>query len=165
MQRDWGKWSPSTGEALSNAWSEMPAAQQCADRSLDDLPDGGHSPPYACTSGGREWHAIDTYNPIEQICVNACQHADDPAAPTLLDPCRDFTYQEFSLLHRVIGLECEQVFHDLGERSEGPTFCDATFLLRRSAPWRPGSARSKKILRLSALRRRKRGPVYRTFIC
>ena len=60
---------------------------------------------------------------------------DDPEGEVELDPCRFFTYQELSLLHRVVGFREEAVLHDLDERGPGAVAYDVALVLRPAKPW------------------------------
>lgn len=111
-------------------------------RCLFRLPDLGSTEPYSFTWHGREWVGVDTYDPVQQIGVTASQPLDEPDAPATLDPCRDFTYQELSLLHRVAGFELEDVVHDLDERDPSTTYFDAALILKKGTPWTPRGTRS-----------------------
>lgn len=108
-------------------------------RCLLKLPDRECGEPYACTWAGQEWVGVDSYDPVQQVGVSAFQPLDDPAAAVRLEPCRDFTYQELSLLHTVIGFTPERILHDLAEREPGTTYFDAAFVLEKCPPWRPRS--------------------------
>jgi SAM-dependent methyltransferase len=104
-------------------------------RCLLKLPDGGPGETYAFEWRGRQWAGVDHYDPIQQLGVSAFQPLDEPDAPPELDPCRDFTYQELALLHRVVGLDLETVIHDLDERPTTTPFFDAALVLRRGEAW------------------------------
>lgn len=105
------------------------------------FPDAGAGEAYTFAARGREWVALDTYDPIQQVGVTASQPMEDPTAPADLDPCRDFTYQELALLHRVVGLELDEILSDLDEREPTTLYFDAAMVLRKAAPWRPRSLR------------------------
>lgn len=106
-------------------------------RCLFKLPDAGPGDSYAFTEGGREWLGMDTFDAVQQVGVSAFQPQDEPESPAALQPIRDFTYAELSLLHRVVGFELEEVVNDLDERSPTTTFFDAALILKKCAPWRP----------------------------
>jgi SAM-dependent methyltransferase len=106
-------------------------------RCMLKLPDAGPGTPYAYSWNDEEWAAIDIYDAIAQVGVSHSQPLDQPDREPLLDPCRDFTYQELVLLHRVSGFELEAVWSDLGERSPDTTHFDAFLLLKPVAPWQP----------------------------
>jgi SAM-dependent methyltransferase len=107
-------------------------------RCLFKLPDAGPGDAYAFPRGEAEWLGVDTYDPILQIGVSALQPLDAPDAEPELEPCRDFTYAELALLHRVVGFELETVFSDLDERAPDTTYFDAALLLKKCEPWTPG---------------------------
>jgi SAM-dependent methyltransferase len=106
-------------------------------RCLFKLPDGGPGETYSFTWRGQECVGVDTYDPVQQIGVAAFQPAEDPHAPPELDPCRDFTYQELALLHKVVGLELDEIVSDLDAREPTTTHFDAALILKRTLPWRP----------------------------
>jgi len=106
-------------------------------RCLFKLPDAGAGETYAFAWRGKDWVGVDTYDPIQQLGVSAFQNADDPSAEPELDPCRDFTYAELALLHKVTGFELETCVNDLDERSPTTPYFDAALLLRKTAPWKP----------------------------
>jgi SAM-dependent methyltransferase len=106
-------------------------------RCLLKLPDAGPGEAYCFNWSGRDWAGVDTYDAIQQVGVSAFHPDDAPDAEPLLDPCRDFTYQELSLLHKVVGLELIDVFNDLDERPETTPYFDAALVLRKCAPWWP----------------------------
>jgi SAM-dependent methyltransferase len=106
-------------------------------RCLFKLPDAGPGETYAYAWNGEEWAGVDEYDSILQVGVTASQPLDQPDAPPMLDPCRDFTYQELSLLHRVVGFELEEVVSDLDERSPTTPYFDAAMVLKKAEPWRP----------------------------
>lgn len=104
-------------------------------RCLFKLPDAGTGEPYGFTWHSREWSGADTYDPIQQVEVNAFRPSDDPEATPHLDPCRHFTYQELSLLHRVVGFDLEESINDLDERSETTPYFDAALVLKKGEAW------------------------------
>lgn len=104
-------------------------------RCLLRFPEGGAGAPFTFVERGREWIAVETYDPIQQVGVTATQPADDPAALASLAPIRDFTYQELALLHRVAGFELDEVIHDLDEREPPVEYFDAALVLKKAAPW------------------------------
>jgi SAM-dependent methyltransferase len=106
-------------------------------RCLLRLPEAGPGEPYAYTYEGCEWVAVDVYDPIQQVGAAVVRPADDPDGEAELDPVRDFTYAELSLLHRVAGFELVEALHDLDERGPAPVAFDAALVLRPSGPWRP----------------------------
>jgi SAM-dependent methyltransferase len=106
-------------------------------RCLFKLPDAGTGETYGFTWNGGEWAGVDTYDPIQQVGVTAFQPVDAPDDPPHLDPCRDFTYQELALLHRVVGFELEEVVNDLDERSETTPYFDAALVLKKGQGWSP----------------------------
>lgn len=106
-------------------------------RCLLKLPDAGPGDSYTFTEDGREWLGIDTYDAIQQVGLSVFQPIDPPAAAPVLQPIRDFTYAELSLLHRVVGFELEEVVSDLDERGPTTTYFDAAFVLKKCPPWRP----------------------------
>ena len=99
------------------------------------IPDGT-SEPYAYTYEGREWLGVDVHDPILQVGAAMIRPEDDPEGEVELDPCRFFTYQELSLLHRVVGFREEAVLHDLDERGPGAVAYDVALVLRPAKPWR-----------------------------
>jgi SAM-dependent methyltransferase len=105
-------------------------------RCLFKLPDAGAGETYSFAWNGREWAGVDTYDPIQQVGVTAFQPLDQPEALPHLDPCRDFTYQELALLHKVVGFELEEVVNDLDARSPTTPFFDAALVLKKGVPWR-----------------------------
>jgi SAM-dependent methyltransferase len=105
-------------------------------RCLFKLPDAGAGETYSFAWSGREWAGVDTYDPVLQVGVTAFQPLDEPDAPPHLDPCRDFTYQELALLHKVVGFELDEIVNDLDERPETTPFFDAAMVLKKRAPWR-----------------------------
>lgn len=106
-------------------------------RCLFKLPDAGTGATYPFEWNGRMWDGVDTYDAIQQVGVSAYVPADAPHAEPRLDPCRDFTYQELALLHKVVGFELVDVFSDLDERHEATPYFDAAMVLRKCPPWRP----------------------------
>jgi hypothetical protein len=106
-------------------------------RCLFKLPDAGTGETYGFAWNGREWAGVDTYDPIQQVGVTAFQAADQPDTLPNLDPCRDFTYQELALLHKVSGFELEEFVNDLDERPTTTPFFDVALVLKKTAPWRP----------------------------
>lgn len=110
-------------------------------RCLFKLPDAGPGDSYSFTEAGREWLGCDTYDAIQQVGVSAFQPVDEPEAPPVLQPIRDFTYAELSLLHRVVGFELDEVFSDLDERRPTTTYFDAALVLKKCEPWRSRGSR------------------------
>ncbi|MCC2670938.1 MAG: SAM-dependent methyltransferase [Armatimonadetes bacterium] len=110
-------------------------------RCLFKLPDAGPGETYTYAWNGEEWAGVDEYDPILQVGVTASQPLDRPDAAPMLDPCRDFTYQELSLLHRVVGFELEESVNDLDERSATTPYFDAALVLKKAPAWRPQSER------------------------
>lgn len=104
-------------------------------RCLFKLPDAGTGATYCFEWNGRNWDGVDTYDAIQQVGVSAYIAADAPRDEPRLDPCRDFTYQELALLHKVVGFELIDVFSDLDERDEATSYFDAAMVLRKCAPW------------------------------
>lgn len=104
-------------------------------RCVFKLPDAGTGETYSFAWDGRDWDCVDTYDPIQQVGVIARQPADDPEAPPELEPCRDFTYQELALLHKVTGWELDEVVSDLDEREPTALYFDAALVLRKTSPW------------------------------
>lgn len=100
------------------------------------IPDGT-SEPYGYTYEGREWIGIDVHDPIRQVGAALIRPAEEPDGEVEVDPCRFFTYQELSLLHRVVGFEEVAVLHDLDERGPGCVAYDVALVLRPARPWRP----------------------------
>lgn len=107
-------------------------------RCLLKFPDAGPGDSYTFTEGDREWLGTDCYDAIQQVGVSAFQPADEPDAIPSLQPIRDFTYAELSLLHRVIGFQLDEVVSDLDEREPSTTYFDAALLLKKVPPWRGG---------------------------
>ncbi len=105
-------------------------------RCLFKLPDAGPGDSYSFVEGGQEWLGTDCYDAVQQVGVSAFQAADDLTATPTLQPIRDFTYAELSLLHRVVGLELDEVTSDLDERQPTTTYFDAALLLKKCEPWR-----------------------------
>ena len=85
-----------------------------------------------------EWVGVDSYDPIQQIGLLASRPLAQSGGEAMLEPCRDFTYQELSLLHHVAGFTLEEVWHDLDERDPTATYFDAALLLRKTEPRRSG---------------------------
>lgn len=110
-------------------------------RCLFKLPDAGAGETYSFAWSGGEWAGVDTYDPVQQVGVAAFQALDQPDAAPHLDPCRDFTYQELALLHKVVGFSLEEIVNDLDERSETTPFFDAAMVLKKAEPWRPSPSR------------------------
>lgn len=94
--------------------------------------------PYAYSRRGETWVGHDVYDPVEQVGLHSCRPLADPAGPAYLEPCRDFTCRELSLLHHVTGFALERVWHDLDTRPPTAAYFDATMLLR---PVRRGERR------------------------
>ncbi len=92
------------------------------------LPTAADETPYEFRWREGDWVGVDTYDPVQQVHLSAYQPADDPEGPTLVEPIRDFTWQELSLLHHVSGFVLEEVWHDLDERAEPVDYFDGAFL-------------------------------------
>ncbi|MFN3653307.1 MAG: class I SAM-dependent methyltransferase [Armatimonadota bacterium] len=107
-------------------------------RCLLKLPDAGQGEPYTTTQRGEEWIGLDTYDPVRQVGVSVFQPLDRPEAPPEIEPCRDFTYPELSLLHRVVGFAEDAVLHDLDERPPTTAYFDCALVLRKAEPWGRG---------------------------
>lgn len=110
-------------------------------RCLFKLPDAGPGETYTFAWSGGEWAGVDTYDPILQVGVTALQPLDRPETAPSLDPCRDFTYQELALLHKVVGFELEETVNDLDERAETAPYFDAALVLKKCDPWQPRRGR------------------------